>query len=430
VGWAATFSPPGERREHLFEALREHIVSRLARAPRYRQKLAAVPLDFHNPVWVDDDAFDPERHVLRTPATDLDQAVEAVMSVPLERDRPLWELWIADRLQDGRIGLIGKAHHCMVDGLAAVELGTLLLDPTPEAPVAGSDDWVPSPRPGRLELMARALADRAREQAALATRPLGLVRSPRRVLEAAAGAGRAARTLAGSALPLAPASPLNAPTSPLRRLVRRRRPLEDLREVKERFGTTVNDVLLAACAGGLRRFAAEHGEEPTALKAMVPVNVRGDDDGDGLGNRISFMFVELPCDREDPVERLECVARETGRRKRAGEPEDSDAALQAVAHAPRPLQRLVSHVVASPRMFNLVISNIPGPRIPLYMRGCRLEEAFPVVPLADGHAVSIGMTTVREDACLGIYADRKAVPDAERLADHIDACLDELVEAG
>src|SRR3954464_14434084 len=161
VGWAAVFEPPGGRPRPTFSEVRDHLGARLHRAPRYRQKLAPVPLGVHEAAWVDDDAFELDRHVLHSRATEIEDVVEAVMSVPLERDRPLWEIWIADNLSDGRLGLVAKVHHCMVDGVAAVELGTLLLDMEPTANGAGGESaWRPAPAPGAAELLVRGLRDR------------------------------------------------------------------------------------------------------------------------------------------------------------------------------------------------------------------------------------------------------------------------------
>jgi WS/DGAT/MGAT family acyltransferase len=439
VGWAAVFSPPRDGAGlPTFAELRAHVASRLDRAPRYLQRVEWVPLGVHQPVWVDDDDFDVDRHFRHTVAPDLGSVVDAVMSEPLPRDRPLWQIWIADRLEDGRLGLVGKAHHCMVDGLAAVELGTMLLDPTPErgplprsrrferADREAGDGWrdVPGDGPAALDLLTDGLLARLTDQAKAMEMSLRLLARP---MALADGAGRMARTIAHAALPAARPSLFNGASSPRRHLARTTRPLDDLRAVKRKFETTVNDVLLAACAGALRALALERGEEPAKLKVMVPVSVRPSDAGPELGNRISFMFIELPCDEPDALVRLMLVHRDTAERKRLGEPADADAALQAMALAPRPLQRAITQLVASPRMFNLVVSNIPGPSVPLWMRGCRLEAAWPVVPLSEGHALSIGMTTVRDTACFGLYADAESFPDADALGAHLHDAIDELM---
>ncbi|HEX3317437.1 MAG TPA: wax ester/triacylglycerol synthase family O-acyltransferase [Solirubrobacteraceae bacterium] len=426
VGWAATFSPPDDARRPSSEELQGHIAARLGRAPRYRQRLARVPFGLHDPEWADHAAFDPAEHIRASGATDLGGLVADVLSHPLRRDRPLWELWIADQLADGRIGMVGKAHHCMVDGIAAVELSTLLLDAAPHPEHYTPDGWHAAPAPAPLELLGRGLVDRAREQLALALTPWRLLASPRRLLGAPVRALHATRAVGDALSPSPPATPFNQPSSSLRHLATLRRPLDDLRRVKARFGTTVNDVVLAACAGAARTFLLARGHEPMRLKTKVPVNVRDGEAGD-LGNRISFMFVGLPCDEPDPLMRLFDVHHQTAARKRGGVPEEGDAVLRAAGYAPPPVQRVLSRLMASPRMFNLVVSNIPGPRIPLWLRGCRLEEAYPVVPLADRHAVSIGMTTVRDDACFGLYADRTTLPDADALARDLDVAVDELL---
>jgi diacylglycerol O-acyltransferase / wax synthase len=429
VGWAATFAPPEGSVRASFEELRDHVAGRLGRAPRYRQRLARVPLGVNEPAWIDDPEFDPDRHILQARSRDLAEIIETVMSVPLARDRPLWEIWIAPELADGSIGLVGKAHHCMVDGIAAVELSTMLLDAEPIPLAAEGGDWRPHRAPRRFELLLRGAGDRVGQSWQLATLPLGIVRSPKRMLGAPGGAFRLGRALMRAVFPLAPSSPLNRPSSPLRHLATLRRPLDDLRTIKKRTGTTVNDVVLAACAGGLCRFLRERGDEAAPLKAMVPVNVRDERAAGALGNRISFMFIELPCGEPDPLRRLADVHAQTSLRKAEGDPLEADLALQALAFAPPPVQTLVSHLVASPRTFNLVISNIPGPRVPLWLRGCELVEAYPIVPLAENHALSIGMTTVQNDACFGFYADRKTLPDADDLPRLIDVALDELLAA-
>ena len=425
VGWAALFDPPDDRPRPSFEDLLAHIGGRMARAPRYRQRLAEVPLGAADPVWVDDTGFRIERHVRRSQREDLSSLIDDVMSRRLRRDRPLWELWIADNLADGRLGIVGKAHHCMVDGLAAVELATLLLDPHPEPAAPPRDGWRPEPPPGPLGLLAGGIADRAQAALGLATVPLQIARNPRDVLRAPTLATEAGRALLDSVRPAA-GSRFTGRGSPLRHLATASRPLDDLRSTARATGTSVNDVLLAAAAGGVRAFELECGGSPESLKTMVPVSVRSSN-GDGeLGNAIAFMFIDLPCDEPHPRRRLETVAAEMGTRKECGEPEGADLLLRLLGYAPRTVQHFLSKLVSSPRTFDLVVSNIPGPREPLWMLGCELREAYPIVPMADSHSVSIGLTTVRDDVFLGVYADREALPEGDRLAELIDAEFDRL----
>jgi diacylglycerol O-acyltransferase / wax synthase len=426
VGWVALFSRPTSGRLPGFFELRDHIERRLARAPRYRQKLAPVPLELNAPEWVDDEAFSIDRHLYRAPGP-LAGLVDEVMSTPLRRDRPLWEMWICEQSAQERFALIGKAHHCMVDGLAAVELGSLLLDPTPEADECEPDQWSPAPEPSAERLLMRGVRDLLAGQLGLLRLPFQAAASPARAArQSGTRAVRVARALSHSLLAAAPASVLDHSLSPLRRLAWAERPLDDLRAVKRAYGTTINDVMLAAVAGGMRTYLADHGERPVALKAMIPVSMRSP--SDVLGNRVSFVFAELPCEEPDPLGRLYRVHAAMSARKRDGEPEGADLALKAAEHTPALVQHALSRIIASPRTFNLVVSNIPGPSEQLYMCGCPLQRIYPVVPLADRHTVSVGMTTVRDCACFGVYADREAVPDADTLVHDIDDAITELLE--
>jgi WS/DGAT/MGAT family acyltransferase len=426
VGWTAVFSASAAGRLPHFTNLRDHIERRLRHAPRYRQKLAPVPLGLHTPEWIDDPAFSIERHVYRAPGP-LPDLVDEVMSTPLRRDRPLWEMWICEDAEAEQFTIVGKAHHCMVDGLAAVELASLLLDPTVEPAACEPDGWCAAREPEAELLLARGVRDLVGEQLGVLRWPLRAAASPVRALrQSATSALRVTRALSHS-LHAAPASALNGPLSPLRRLACAQRPLEDLKIIKRAYGTTVNDVMLAAVAGGMRSYLIGRGEEPVALKAMVPVSVRSP--GDAMGNHISFVFAELPCDEPEPLDRLYHVHATMSQRKRDGEPEGADLALKAAEHTPGVIQNAISRLIASPRTFNLVVSNIPGPSEPLYMLGCPLQATYPVVPLADRHALSVGMTTISDRACFGVYADRETLPDAGVLAHDIDEAIAELLRS-
>jgi WS/DGAT/MGAT family acyltransferase len=426
VGWAALFDPPRDGKRPRFADVREHISRRLGRAPRYRQKLAAIPLGLGEPVWVDDPGFDIADHVLRAAHRDFGTLVDEVMSAPLEHDRPLWELWIAEDLEGGQIGVVGKAHHCLVDGLAAVELMALLLDATPQADVGSGDGWTARVPPSTLALARDALGHRIDEALGLARLPLSWAREPATLRELPAQAWRMARAAAHTASPPALPSRLNGDMSALRHLACHSRPLEDLKVIKRRFGTTINDVLLSASAGALRDLAADRSEAPRTVKAMVPVSVQAPDER--WGNRIAFLFLGLPCDEPDPVWRLRDVHVAMRDRKREGEPEGADALLNVVSHAPRAVRLMASKIISSPQLSNLTISNIPGPQIPLYLMGCEVREAYPVVPLTHGHGISIGMTTIHERACFGVYAQADLTDDADRLARGIDRSIGELLE--
>jgi diacylglycerol O-acyltransferase len=427
VGWAALFSPPPTGRVPRFEELRNHIESRLSRAPRYRQKLAEIPWGANESVWIDDEEFDLTRHVLRVTGSEWGDLVDRAMSTQLERGRPLWELWVADRLPDGRIGVIGKAHHCMVDGLAAVELAALLLDATPDTPDPESETWQAEQSPGGVRLLLEGVAGRLEEGLELARLPTQLLRHPRRVFGLAGKGLQVFRAAARSAEPAASSMAFNEPNSSRRHLASVQRPLEDLKRIKRRFDASINDVVLAVASGGVRSFLVGQGETPVRLKAMVPVSMRGTNKNGELGNQISFVFVGLPCDEPDPVRRLRNVRGSMSDRKRRGEPEGAGVMLKMLDYAPHVLQRAISRMMASQRTFNLTVSNIPGPEEPLYMLGCELEEVYPVVPISDDHAVSVGLTTIKDRAFFGIYADRQSLPDADLLARGIGESIDELL---
>lgn len=434
VGWAATFRPPDPDHAPRFAEFRDHIESRLPRAPRFRQRIARVPFGLNTPIWVDDPDFDVNRHVVASSAHRLDDLVDSCLSQQLPRDRPLWQICISDRLDDGRIGLVGKAHHCMVDGIAAVELGTLLLDPQPDPPATESDRWRPGRTPGPGRRLVGGVLDRLLEEASLARFAALLTRSPGRIGELVEQARRAGGALAQAMRPAQPRAPVNQPITAARHLAWFDRPFADMRQIGKAFGVSVNDVLLAASAGGIRRFVDGPSESDDALppiaplKTMVPVNLREEGGESELGNRISFVFVDLPCDEPDPVRRLEDVHHAMSERKESRDPEAADAALAAIRYLPRAAQHAISRAAASARSFNLTVSNIPGPRQPMYMLGCEMEVAYPVVPIADEHAVSIGMTSVGDRACFGLYAARESLPDADRLAQSVDASIGELLQ--
>jgi diacylglycerol O-acyltransferase len=427
VGWATCFRPPEGRPRPRFDDLFEHIESRLSRGPRFRQRLAGVPLGLNAPLWIDDERFDPSHHIVPAGSSTLGEVIDDCMSRQLDRRRPLWQLWIADQLDDGRIGVVGKAHHCMVDGIAAVELAALLLDPTPEPEPPGPDGWLPAPTPAALSRLAGGVLDQVRGDFDLLRLPARLAASPGRAVGMAAKGFSAAKAAASMLRPARPSPSLNTPISPLRHLATARRPLRDLKAIRSSFGTTINDVVLAASTGGVRRLLEHRSEPPVRLKAMVPVNVREPGEDGESGNRISFMFVHLPCDEPDPVRRLRAIHGDTAGRKDDGEPGWVGDIFGAIGYFPQPVRDAVSQLIASPLVFNLTVSNIPGPSEPMYMLGCELEEAYPVVPIADRHALSIGVTTIRDQACFGVYADRQVLPDADLVASAIDESVDELL---
>jgi diacylglycerol O-acyltransferase / wax synthase len=440
VGWCALFEPHCDRACPDVFSLRESILARLHLAPRFRQRLAFPPPGFGEPFWVDDTSFDISRHVLALAEEDEPLSVasfsalaDAALSVPLDRKRPLWQVMLAPMLDDGRVGMVAKLHHAMADGLAAVDFAVLLFDSSPD-PVHAEpgEEWRPTPEPGRLELAVEAAAGTAGDMLRVARGAATFAMSPRRqATKLAETITRMATVVRDDMLPPAPASTVNVPIGPQRTLVRHRADMADIRRAGRRprlasAGTgehvTVNDVYLAAVAGALRTLALRRGDAPQPLKVMVPVNLRdeGEHGGDG-GNRIAFSFIELPLHVATADARLRRVHEATAAFKRSQRPAGSHAMLSAIGLLPDPLKSVAARFAASPRAYNVTISNIPGPSDPLYMLGSQLIEAYPIVPLSEEHALSVGVFGYLDHAHFGFYADPRALPEVGDLPEAISA---------
>jgi WS/DGAT/MGAT family acyltransferase len=430
VGWLSTVDRPSGAPRLTADALRERVAGRLHLAPRFRQRVVPVALGVTEPVWRDDPAFALEDHVREAPddrevdSRDLQRLAEAFFSVPLDRDRPLWEILVVPRMVRGRAAVLGKVHHAMVDGVAAVELGILLFDLAPDAAPPQAQDWRPEPPPGPARLAVDSLADTALEQFRAARRLAGMGRSPGRSIRIADTMRRAALSLADDALHPAPPSYLNVEIGPRRTLATHAVDLERLLAVKRAHGVSLNDVVLALCAGALRRFAEDRGDTPSDLRVMVPVSVRGDEGG--TGNRITFAFIELPIGAETPRGRLARVVAQTSELKSSGRIAGSSMLLQGLGALPEPLKDRAARLAASPRLYNLTVSNVPGPRMPLYAAGGRVRSIFPVIPIPDRHALAIGVLTYDGRAHFALYADPEALPGTGRLAALLEEALAEM----
>ncbi len=426
VAWSGLFEAPTVAQRPTVAALQGKVAARLTRVPRFRQRLAFPPMRLAEPSWVDDHEFDIARHV-----TELGEGApvsmerfraltDAVLSEPLDRDRPLWHVYLVRQLDDGRLGLVFKMHHALVDGKSAVELALLLFDTSPDAEPEPEEEWRPANRPNAARLALDAFASSA-------TEPLRAARGMARMAGRPGEGGlagtlkRAAMAFEQDLLRTAPSSYLNAPIGPARVLVRHRARMADIVQAKRRAGATVNDVCLAAVTGALRELALLRREQPHPLKAMVPVSVRADDQRQDLGNRISFAFIELPVEVRSREGRLERVHEATAAFKASGRPAGTGAVLGALGLLPDAVKNRAARMASSSRVFNLTVSNIPGPRFPLYMLGAELSEAYPVVPIAEDHTLSIGMFSYRDHMCFGIYADPKALPEVDELPRYLHA---------
>jgi diacylglycerol O-acyltransferase / wax synthase len=417
-----------------YDKLIRHVEKRLLLVPRFRQRIVRIPLGIENPVWGDDPQFDVRRHVrhLSVPRPGrLDQLrdlVGRILSEPLDMNRPLWQLYLVEGLS-GRHAYISKTHHALVDGVAAVDVGTILLDTSkrgtrvqvPEKP------WDPD-EPSPTMLLTEAASQRV-------SRPLRAAgRAARNAVtmpaQTAARVIRTAEALTGLASggPRVPRSSLNVRIGRDRRVAWARTDLERLKRARAvAEGSTVNDVVLSVAAGALRRFLEGRGDPvPDYLVALVPVSIRRPNEKGELGNRISTIMVRLPLTVQDPRERLERLRDETRRLKESDNARAASLIIEATGWAPPTLNRVLSSAMARPLLFNLVVSNVPGPQQPLYLLGRRIKEIYPFVPLSpQNHALSIGMISYDGLIFFGLAGDHDVVPDLDDLAAAIREALRE-----
>jgi diacylglycerol O-acyltransferase / wax synthase len=437
VGGLAVFQPPDEGFD--YDRLLALIEDRIGLVPRYRQKIRWVPGHLASPVWVDDADFDIAFHVRRSalpkPGSDvqLRELVGRLMSRRLDRSRPLWEMYLVEGLQGGRIAVITKTHHAMVDGVSAVDIGQVILDVTPTPRDVPDDLWMPQPTPSALTLVADAIAEVVRRPTAvLDTARMGLLdarSTATKVVGAVGGLAAAARIAARPA----PLTPLNVPIGEQRRFGTARTDLDDYKRVRKAHGGTVNDVVLATVAGALRGWLLSRGEAVstgTTVRAMVPVSVRSEQEVGTLGNRVSQYLVDLPVGEPNPVVRLSQVSFAMKGHKESGQSVGADALVALSGFAPPTLHSLGARVANgfSRRLFNLVVTNVPGPQFPLYAAGAQMLEMFPVVPLAKGQGLCVGLTSYNGGVYYGLNADRDALPDVDVIASLIEESLSELVD--
>jgi diacylglycerol O-acyltransferase / wax synthase len=415
------------------------IESRLHLVPRYRQRLAFVPLGQGRPVWVDDPHFNAAFHVRHTALPkpggedQLMRLTGRVFSQALDRNKPLWEIWLVEGVADGRFALLSKTHHALVDGISGVDIMTVLFDTSPEPmPVAPPDHpWVPRPLPSDAQLLADSLLERA-------TAPREMVRGVRAVLRGPRAVGtRAAKAVASlgefalGGLQPAPSSPFNVPIGPHRRFTWVYGDLDQFKAVKNTFGGTVNDVVLTVVAGALGRYMRLHGHttEDVELRAMVPVSVRADAERGALGNRVAAMWASLPVGVIDPVERLHLISAAMREVKESGQAVGAEVLTRLTGFAPPTIVSQAARLQARQRLFNLVVTNVPGPQIPLYMLGRELEAIFPMVPLANNTALGIAIMSYNGQLNFGLSGDYDALADIGVLADELRSSIEEIVAA-
>ena len=401
--------------------IRRAIAGVLHRIPRYRQKLAFVPID-RSPVWVDDEGFNLDYHIRHTslprPGDErqIKQLSARVMAQRLDRARPLWELWVVEGLAGDRLALISKTHHCMIDGVSGVDLLNVILSPHPTGEIVEAPPFAPRPAPSPLELL-RGELQRRTARGLLAFRNaralLGEARDARREILVRL---RAAAETVGIALRPASATPLNQSVGPHRRFDWWSLPLADLKLVRRRLGGSLNDVVLTVVTGAVRRFFEYRRVDVTGLdfRVMAPVSVRKTDERGALGNRVSAWFVPLPLAEPDPALQLRAISENTAELKESQSAVGAELLTQVADWTPTTLLSLGARNLTRLQSFNLVVTNVPGPQAPLFLLGSHMKECYPMVPIMEGLGLGIALFSYDGKLCWGFNADYELVPDLDR----------------
>jgi diacylglycerol O-acyltransferase / wax synthase len=436
VGTVDIFEVPGEGFD--YENLVALIRDRIAFVPRYRQRVQQVPGRFAGPVWVDDEEFDLTFHVRRSalprPGTheQLLELVSRIMSRRLDRERPLWEMYLVEGLEQNRFAVVSKSHQALVDGAATVDIGQVVLDSTAHPRETPPDSWQPQKAPSAIELLAGVFSDAMRSPTAV----LELARAEMASLTGSTSVREVLDDVVGSVVSSRRSldSPLRVKMSGQRRFTTVDTPLDDYRSVRAMHGGTVNDVVLAVVAGALRAWMMARGESVTAtrgVRAVVPMSIR-DPDGEqtSLGAQVVPSVVDLPVGENSPVMRLHQISYQTKVHKDTGRAVGARTLVDIAGFAPTTLHALAARVAASAMRpgDDLVLANVPGPQFPLYGAGARMLASYPVVPLGDGQGLAVGATSYNGRVSFGLNADRTAMPDLAVFAQCIKDALDELVD--
>ncbi|HEX5307931.1 MAG TPA: wax ester/triacylglycerol synthase family O-acyltransferase [Solirubrobacteraceae bacterium] len=434
IGGLTLLEGPAPPMEEFLEQIRK----RLHLVPRYRHKLAYTALDSGRPVWVDDPSFNLEFHVRHTalPAPgsweQLRNLTARIFSQALDRSRPLWEMWLIEGFHGDRFALISKTHHSLIDGIAGIDLATVLFDVKPEpAPIrTPGRAWKPRPEPDTSELVAVGLRGAVRAGLEMAGAAVSALTHPERSLERTREIAEGVGEIVWAGLNPAPATPLNVPIGPHRRFVGVAANLEDFKLVKNVLGGTVNDVVLTVVTGALRSFLIERGvrTEGMEMRALVPVSVRTVGERHETGNRIAAMRGPLPVYIADPLQRLRFVRHGMDGLKESKQALGAEAIAGAQNFAPPTILAQASRLNFSTRLFNLIVTNVPGPQFPLYVLGRRMERVFPVAFLPENHALAVAIMSYDGEMNFGLLGDFDALPDLESIGASIAAELAVLVE--
>ncbi|MGQ0616067.1 MAG: WS/DGAT/MGAT family O-acyltransferase [Acidimicrobiia bacterium] len=423
-----------------FERVRAFFGSRLHLAPPFRRRAVPVPLGLHHPVWIEDPDFDLDYHLrhVAVPAPgdhrQLAELASRLMSQPLDRDRPLWEVWVIEGLDGGHVALLAKIHHCAIDGVAGVDIGVAILQMSPdEVTPPPSEPWQPDPVPNRAELLAAGVA-------ALASQPRALARTARRTIDTLLRLRERNRQPGADAPPRlfsAPATSFNGAVTARRALAFTSLSLADAKAVKNAFGATVNDVILAVCGGAMRAYLEHLGEDPGApLVAMVPMSVRTEVQQGTHGNRVSPMFCSLATDVADPVERLglvrEGMLEAKDHHETVGATTWQDWAEFATPALVGGAARLYSWAGIADRHrppFNLIVSNVVGPPFPLYSAGARLVAYYPLGPVHENIGLNVTVMSYMGHLDFGLVCCQDLIADPWVVAEAMHESMDELVKA-
>ena len=423
-----------------YDRLVSLVLDRISFVPRYRQRVRTVPGHLATPVWTDDEQFDVGYHVRRSAlprpgsTAQLRELVARIVSRPLDRGRPLWEIYFVEGLSKGRVALLYKTHQALVDGVHTVDLGQLLLDVAPEPKELEPDDWRPSSSPSPAGLVVEAIKDSLTEPSTVIDTAM---MTSTAALRNAERAGKRARRVAAALSGRSPerTTPLSGPLSQQRRVVTVDTALADHRRIRKAHGGSVNDVILAVLAGGLRAWLMTRTESMAGLRrihAVVPVSVIDEElEATSLGSQIAAHFVDLPIGESSPVVRLHQVSYSFQAHKDAGRGVAANRLAGIAGFAPTTFHAIGSRVAAEElrRGYQLSVTNVPGPQSPLYAAGARMVGTYPVPPLVPGHPLAIAVTSYDGKVFYGITADRDLLPDADLLGSCVTEALEELLDA-
>ena len=413
-----------------YDELVTMLEQRLHLVPRYRQKLAWPPLSQSRPVWIDDPHFNARYHVRHTalpaPAGEDELKVLAgrVFAQALDRSKPLWEMWMVDRVGDDAFAVISKTHHALVDGVSGVDISTVLFDLEPDPPEPDpAPPWSPRPEPSSASLVADVVGERASAPLDAFRGFYESVRHPERAVASSGKAFGGLASMAAAGLGGAPPSPLNVRIGPHRRFTWVDADLVQFKAIKGALGGTVNDVVLAAVTGALRAFVIRRGRDPEGmeLKAMVPVSVRADEEHGALGNRVAAMYAPLPVYAADPVERFRIVHEAMGGLKESGQAVGAEVLTRLAGFAAPTVLDQAARLQTRQRFFNLVVTNVPGPQFPLYLHGRRLRAFYPQVPLTLNTALGIAIMSYDGRLGFGLLGDYDALPELDDVAEDLES---------